>query len=991
MAGSTPSSITRYRPAILVTTGAAAAYIVWLLLNNLTQPAAGSQTADSLHRSNAVRRTPRRSRNPSRASDTARVVQLLQQDTIPLGHFDFFGHDVELDGRTIVSPEQLREVAATLQPTASQEIVDGHIDQLFHTLYDRLLGHVYPSHPLSDTDTEALTSLMGGQLPHPEALRLAMHRHRSRFELATLPTMDAHETIAPPPDSFSSYEETEAGLDFEEQNLQRTLYHIAEDRARHEGVIHRGIACNGCDAKPIRGIRWRCANCPDYDLCSDCEATGSHFKTHIFYKIRVPAPYMTLPSQESVYPGRPHLMNHSVDSQVKRRLIDQTRMEVEEIEALWDQFTCLAATLWDSDPNNIGCAMDRRAFDHAFIPRYSCFVSAPNLVYDRIFAYFDTDRNGLIGFEEFIKGLDGLHSSDSRIKLRIAFNGYDINGDGYISRKDVLRVFRALYAIERESARNFVTEAAEDLVVHGASETIRSSQPLGSAFTRGTWPDEPRPNRNLARKDPNAAYLDPITDDIPDTIAREDVIGDALTYRWPRRQFYIDEEEGLTPPAESPSNQMEDNTNGVDQSATDSGRRRESRSSSRVRFQDDVDFETRSNASTSSRPIGERWGGYEIPEPEKDLGKDVLYSTTQQALNELLDPLFRTKEDDATEAVSTRAERRLHVAEIEDLCQRFETERPNNILLLRMGAFTYAQLVMQCLCMETKVSDLLESSSAITHDSVRDQIKEACRRAEQHVLENGHMSEGTVNDPTHHDLWYAKLCRAQLLHEATTALMTVLSDRIPAAPVPDPTMPQFRPQSSQNVGKSNAAISSNSSQRSKLHEPNWVVSTPTFVVVHDKPGSSPQDSQQSYAFNVDGTSSSPTPLASSSSSSQPTTPPPEPLPSTPGVVDIRDPISAVSLREISTSNTTIDTKLQCVIRHHILPNAGTFLLERMRIDATLNPANPMHMARLASLEMMDREMADRNGGGLLDFEEFMKGVSTERLRVLEGWMDLVSF
>jgi len=40
------------------------------------------------------------------------------------------------------------------------------------------------------------------------------------------------------------------------QTLQRTLYHIAEERARQEGVVHRGITCNGCDTKPIRGIRY---------------------------------------------------------------------------------------------------------------------------------------------------------------------------------------------------------------------------------------------------------------------------------------------------------------------------------------------------------------------------------------------------------------------------------------------------------------------------------------------------------------------------------------------------------------------------------------------------------------------------------------------------------------------------------------------------------------------------------------------------------------
>lgn len=457
-------------------------------------------------------------------------MEQLLAETTPLGEFDFFGHTITLDNTNIMTHDALMDLGHELQPDASDAIIESRIDQLYDLLADRLLGAMSQGRSLSDIPHPELVAILTIMDEIPGEHRLAIRslfisfaaydaylrntnnvqgnglgevfdRLRSRTEI-----LDAHgqpvdhlESI--PPTEAGDWEEGIAG-DVEGQTLQRTLYHIAEDRARHEGVVHRGITCNGCDNRPIRGIRWHCANCADFDLCSDCEATNSHTKTHIFYKIRVPAPNLSISKQEPLYPGRPHLMSPSVDAKLKRRLVNDTRMEAEEIEALWDQFTCLATSSWTADPNGLGWALDRRAFNHAFIPRYSSFKSAPNLIYDRVFSYFDTDHNTLIGFEEFVKGIDGLHTTDTHVKLRIVFNGYDVDGDGYISRKDVLRIFRAHYAIEREATKNYLAETAEEMSVRGALEVIHSAQPLGSAFVQGAI--EPGgPNWMLGSKAPD--------------------------------------------------------------------------------------------------------------------------------------------------------------------------------------------------------------------------------------------------------------------------------------------------------------------------------------------------------------------------------------------------------------------------------------------------------------------------------------------------------
>jgi len=48
--------------------------------------------------------------------------------------------------------------------------------------------------------------------------------------------------------------------------------------------IHNGVACNGCKATPIDGVRWKCLVCADYDLCDKChdagKSTDGHATTH---------------------------------------------------------------------------------------------------------------------------------------------------------------------------------------------------------------------------------------------------------------------------------------------------------------------------------------------------------------------------------------------------------------------------------------------------------------------------------------------------------------------------------------------------------------------------------------------------------------------------------------------------------------------------------------------------------------------------------------
>ncbi|CAN9221964.1 unnamed protein product [Alternaria alternata] len=1045
MTASTPSTVSRYTPAILFLTGVSAGYAAYLIYNTVQSPGPG----DGLQRSNAVRR--RRPREPPPAP----TLPLNERDIPFLGRYDLLGTEVPLDPRSLVTPTELRDIILSAQPDAQHIVIENAITSLYDEFLDRLLVILYPDRALSPSQADSVATWLNARNPNITVLdraqiARAVARHAQIFPPGDSLALDDAESIAATDLSLGSDEDADDAIDPEGQTLQRTLYHIAEDRARLEGVIHRGITCNGCDEKPIRGTRWHCANCPDFDLCSNCEATNSHYKNHIFYKIRVPAPYLSLPKQEPLYPGKPHMMSPSIDPALKRRLVAETKMEAEEIEALWDQFTCLAGAEWAADANGVGWAIDRRDFNHAFVPRYNGFVAAPNLVYDRIFAYYDTDKNGLIGFDEWVKGLDGMHDTDADVKARIVFNGYDIDGDGYISRRDILRIFRAYYAIEKEATRNYISELSDEVTVRSALDTIRSSQPLGSAFPPRSMAASNTNNPRLRQKrEEDVTTALPLLEQNSDEADRAEIIwttglhhteptysprtpneqqNDIITQRWARRQYYIDEEEGLTRPEgfeESDADEL-GTVNGVNDNAENAyinenwTRNRSSRSSSRVRFQDDVDIDTRSNAS-SSRPAGERWGGYEIPEPEQDLGKEVLYQVTQQGFNELLNPLFLEKEDMAMDAHEKRNERRARAASIDALTMHHFTDGKAAVeAIVQVGVFRFSKCIIDRFCRTLNngrphVRNLFISNingKPYTEREACAILQEIYDDVEERVLETVKISRNTnVDNMT---MWNTLLIKCQLREEVLNAIVECVHIKgwlappalngSPAGTYRDPTMPQFRPDSSDEPSPTALRTVSDSSSKTSVASDTDTSSLPSdegtdlnrcFFATADHDGLEDYP-ERKYA----GESDSPAHDTTDSSEEAPQ------LSSSTAQQGAEDGLYAINWRWY-----TDNPEIHCLLIQNI-EGVDTIICARNQINHSTNPhytetnqlkplqrsirqlamdpRSRLHLTMLASLEAVEQEINERKGSGLINFEEFAEHMRQGRLGFLQAWMEWVS-
>ena len=64
--------------------------------------------------------------------------------------------------------------------------------------------------------------------------------------------------------------------------------------ASPSSVIHRGVTCDNCNMSPLRGPRWKCRQCPDFDLCGRCHllnpTMAPHMPSHTYQLFTQPRP-----------------------------------------------------------------------------------------------------------------------------------------------------------------------------------------------------------------------------------------------------------------------------------------------------------------------------------------------------------------------------------------------------------------------------------------------------------------------------------------------------------------------------------------------------------------------------------------------------------------------------------------------------------------------------------------------------------------------------
>jgi len=105
----------------------------------------------------------------------------------------------------------------------------------------------------------------------------------------------------PPPDIITTVPMAEVPP----HRMNRFSPRVPRTRSQVDPQLHPHVICDGCE-NDLSGIRYKCATCPDYDLCSTCypKVDVHHDAHHAFYQIKNPIrreQRITLPSHGALY------------------------------------------------------------------------------------------------------------------------------------------------------------------------------------------------------------------------------------------------------------------------------------------------------------------------------------------------------------------------------------------------------------------------------------------------------------------------------------------------------------------------------------------------------------------------------------------------------------------------------------------------------------------------------------------------------------------
>lgn len=473
------------------------------------------------------------------------------------------------------------------------------------------------------------------------------------------------------------------------------MFHIAEEEAKKNAHVHRGTRCDACNKLPITGIRWHCLNCVDFDLCSACKVSNDHPRTHVFAEIQIPVPILAQPRGllKPYYPGDEKYNTGPLAPSQRSQYAKLFGFDEPQIDAFWEQYLCLSEVSFDASSGENDAGISRQQFYRICVGVDPDHPIAPNYIYDRMFAFYDIDKDGSISFNEYVLGLSYLLRPSKRPSMSRVFNGYDADDDGYVSRADMVKMFRAKYIIHKEMIMDAVTVEDEHARHMGRniSRVLRSNQPISSLLSEE---EVPQGERRTPVNKPVDQFGDPQV--LLDSVFGQSILPNGQSdmdptfwnaifseYGRPSRlsDLHPDFNERLDARLELRERYTGTESHRLDgdlerylvRADTREHRPFESTPQSLTQeWRQDINRHStvdhnyeQTKGDTIAEDIMQRDRAMPVTREERDAGLDVIYQTLDDGLNELLDTFFAEAEARATRVERTRHLRKRYRAEID--------------------------------------------------------------------------------------------------------------------------------------------------------------------------------------------------------------------------------------------------------------------------------------------------------------------------------------
>merc|ERR1711936_418102 len=81
---------------------------------------------------------------------------------------------------------------------------------------------------------------------------------------------------------------------------------------------------------------------------------------------------------------------------------------------------------------------------------------------EHVFRTFDTDKNGVIDFKEFLLAIDVTSSGTPEEKLNWAFSMYDVDGNGWIDLVEMTKLVKSIHQVTGENTKQAQFHSAEE-------------------------------------------------------------------------------------------------------------------------------------------------------------------------------------------------------------------------------------------------------------------------------------------------------------------------------------------------------------------------------------------------------------------------------------------------------------------------------------------------------------------------------------------------